>query len=575
MVKMLRLTSSDPEGNFNGFLKQELNLKPNSKIALQSLVFEAADRKLIINAKNDTVEFQTSNQAGVTTIVLTHTDGSSTRPLFYDSTNLQLFFDDITAKINNQFKLSNPSQIGQQFKLYVDVDGLIIADFQKGSYNAHNGKIDPSDNFPGNISKSAAQEDTIVYVPTGGLYSRVGADDGILDYTNPACYKANSYFSYPISKGCGVWRARVSQFQKLSGTGGQDVFGGFTIALSKRNPHTSTDPFQHSDIIMGIQCLSAETTNALYTCIINGGTPTTDTSLGNNPNAIAGRTSADGTSINGLPANSPASDVIELNIQGDGTKRVVNAVVYQRTGVPAVPDPITFVSTSIGQMDYAVADEQGDDLYGYMFLHGATPAANTHTCRLGNLRYTNDPFSQSAGLPTLALSKGVTVFRDDENEIIEDMPITIPQPSKNPNTNYFINFNFKGIETETLLAEWLGFKHDRNPIIGFSNGKSVSFKADFLFGSKIVADSFIVQLLNLPLKSYDMSAERQGRENILAIVPVNDNDLFVEFEPNNLLFLDIDNANEIQLVNLRLRILRQDYKSISTRGLSTIVLIVD
>ena len=82
-------------------------------------------------------------------------------------------------------------------------------------------------------------------------------------------------------------------------------------------------------------------------------------------------------------------------------------------------------------------------------------------------------------------------------------------------------------------------------------------------------------MLNMPLQSYDMSDQRQGRENILCVVPKNDEDLAVEYEPNTLLYLDLDNNYPIKLANLRLRILRHDYSPVRTRGLSSIVLAIE
>ena len=92
------------------------------------------------------------------------------------------------------------------------------------------------------------------------------------------------------------------------------------------------------------------------------------------------------------------------------------------------------------------------------------------------------------------------------------------------------------------------------------------------------SDNFIIESMNIPLDSYDASAVEYGanpavpnpitemagrRKNILMTIPVNDNTSgLVEYESSTPIFVDLDNANELNLKNINLRILRKDFSPI-------------
>ena len=110
------------------------------------------------------------------------------------------------------------------------------------------------------------------------------------------------------------------------------------------------------------------------------------------------------------------------------------------------------------------------------------------------------------------------------------------------------------------VSEWLGYETQRQPPTAFASGRRINLIAQNLFSSKIKAESFLVQLLN-------------GRENLLAVIPASDETNSVIYEPNNLHFLDLSNKFPLKLSNVRLRVLRHDYSTVQTRGLSSVVLV--
>lgn len=93
-----------------------------------------------------------------------------------------------------------------------------------------------------------------------------------------------------------------------------------------------------------------------------------------------------------------------------------------------------------------------------------------------------------------------------------------------------------------------------------------------------------------PLMSYDASRFNYAREiaevksqphrgrriNILATIPVNNNATgIVEFEANELVYIDLDNRMPQNLKNLRLRILDKNFNEIKTTGTSVLTLLVN
>ena len=94
------------------------------------------------------------------------------------------------------------------------------------------------------------------------------------------------------------------------------------------------------------------------------------------------------------------------------------------------------------------------------------------------------------------------------------------------------------------------------------------------------SDSYAVEILNLPIQSFDASVsiknsniKRGKRRNILAVIPKNDSTGIIEFEANEVLYIDINNAEPININNLNLRVLNKKLEPIETSGVSVITLL--
>ena len=81
--KLIRLHTEDEESIFDTVFNEEININPNSEIALHSISFAIANRFLIVDADNDTFTFEVNGNVSTHTINIPH--GTYTK---YNSTQL-------------------------------------------------------------------------------------------------------------------------------------------------------------------------------------------------------------------------------------------------------------------------------------------------------------------------------------------------------------------------------------------------------------------------------------------------------------------------------------------------------
>jgi len=540
-MKLLRLTTSSTDATFDCYLNQEIDLKPKAKIALQSAVFEATDKILTITSDNNTVEFQTSNVTGLQTIELDA--GGQT---VYDSNNLDLLFEDMNNKINETFTISNPEQLGKQFEISdgkVSGGGKVTAEFRSNAFKSSatqlglNGHLTTVNTVANRNSIETTQDATL------------GPASNTSNFNNLIKYNFFTHYTHPIGKGAAIYRFQVARLERIVDGANLTQAGGFSMGLSVSEPRAaSTDGhFNDNSFTALIQVLEQTAADdATYTVKFGNGV-IIDTGI-NVKDGLYGATDT---------KNDHVEIAVDRNAAQQGRDLVIS--LYRRNGGDTDWD-----RTEMGRTPYAAQGETPVDLYAYTFMHGAKingGAQNGNfTCRLRVPRYTADPFKVTPTATSLLDALGD--FGDDLSSAAK------PGPSPNRNTNHSINF------VSESLYNWLGFDNGQQPTI-LSTNNVASFVAENLFGSKIIADAFIIQLLNLPVEAYDTLPSKQGRENILAVIPHTDEELRVIYEANGLYFIELNNANPIKITNIRARIVRQDYSLIQTRGLSSLVLFVN
>lgn len=199
------------------------------------------------------------------------------------------------------------------------------------------------------------------------------------------------------------------------------------------------------------------------------------------------------------------------------------------------------------------------ELYPYVIFNGSD-----QDIAIRNWQWTIDPYHPSND----------NIQNNPDIDAIEDNELGVNPDIKNHTGNRFTNNELVLHET---VAEFLGYDNLTNTIspnrgqnIG---GNSVFFNADRLFLATLSNVSFIVQLRNVKIESFNGDPDSGQRENIIGIIPQNTSDKsIVEYEPNNLYYVDI---NEDKLIrNLKARILRIDGSPPVLRGLSVLTFII-
>lgn len=316
---------------------------------------------------------------------------------------------------------------------------------------------------------------------------------------------------HPIIKGAGVLRVRIKSLQD-NGTG-NPLNNGFTIGLSEDNPNVFGNTINKK---FAIKC-AGDTDN--YGFYVN--------------NILGDAGFPPENSSNGTIAN---NDVLEISV----SENVIRGQVYRQS--QADPD-LLFT----GALDRTV------NLYPFVSFQGGSNFTEANI-----VRYNYDP--------ELFRNNSTVDLNDRINEEHSNDEYTLTSTPPNVPRNSSTIFNFLMSQP---LADFLGF----NQIQHIKRGVFVILLADKLFTATLINDSFIIEMKNIELESYDGINNNGMRKNLLAIIPKNNSSGIVEYEPNNPYFIDMKNTQK-SLRNIRARILRSDLEKVSVGGLSVLTLLI-
>jgi hypothetical protein len=112
------------------------------------------------------------------------------------------------------------------------------------------------------------------------------------------------------------------------------------------------------------------------------------------------------------------------------------------------------------------------------------------------------------------------------------------------------------------------------PLLTYTLQDDVSILAKYAFFLKFNSDSYIVELLNLKIDSMDSMSKQH--KNFLAVIP-NDTQIVerVSYIAPVLLWIDLNNRDNLNLRQLKARIIREDLSPIFCYGLSQLVLLIE
>jgi len=473
MVKLIRLTTQDPDGFFNNEFKSEIIIPANGRIALHSLTAEINVESITIDAQNDNIKFKWSDNQDFRSFHILNG--------FYNSSNFFNLFSDISLKMNRLMEYAS-SELGFQWKVGTDIKS------KKVSFECKQGETinpDPTNNkcfFKNSIGSTGGTN--INNNVCNRTFGNVGTADSFIYMNTPQC------------KGSSTFRGRIFKYT----LGGIDYITNNTIiGYMDTPPDTNTTLIDLSKIKYGIK---VNTNGTDYSYFING-VETTQTT----PTTI----------------KSAIGDFMSI----DAYKNKIYLNIYKSS-----------VPTNIANYDY----DNTIDLFPVVIFLGNT------TSKFQSVRFTSDP------------------WYNINNTIINYAEPSLDVPSiKGIQSIKTINF------VDAELAVFFGFKKslpESPDVIGCVITSDYSFQpADF-------SDSFIIELLNLSINSYDgLTKERRNFLHTIVQADIIRNRL--TYTAPYLLFLDLMNTNDISLRKITCRLLKEDLSQVNLTGISQITLIIE
>ena len=493
-MKLLRLTSEDITGLYKSDFNSHLEIKPYSKIALQSVSAGAYPIRLDVDINNNELFVQWGDSDYTR-------DTVNLDLVSYNSGNYRDLLDDIQNKCNEVTKfdsgVTNSSQnnktLGLEWAAYLDSTKHVNIGYKTGATKEYESEWE--------------QTGTIVRSPLG-----VWANNGA---STPA---VNNYIGFPqyISRGCGSIHCRINNIGVTSGQ-------GFAIGLTRDYLALQNNTFNIKDLDYGLTVYSPANSGLLQY-----------------GNIVKGEIFAQLTPVGFLGVGNVNNDSMQVRING----KYIEFNVYNEVG---------------GKLPFTTGHDEvyttGEQLYPVCIFFGE----QTDTS-LSFLRITPSPYFPSASnlLSTELLNEGIGLGAP-------------PKPIAGVKSKNYINF------LSAELSTFLGFNSMRRPQSGVFDVVFPTFVAERAFNTPEFADTYMIQMLNLSVESYDSySKNNQGgqRQNILAVLPSTSTTGSFVYEPSYPTFLDLDNKEHISLRNLKMRIIYGDYSPIAAKGVGSIILMI-
>ena len=440
MVKIIRLTTEENDGSFNTRFNAPVNIKANSKMALQNLVMGVNLRNLVVDSSNDIITYSVNGNGNIRTIRLT-------RKTYTDNDAVSII-DDIQEKMNAGLNFINGKEMGAQF-LVSHASKITIQ-------NAFSRTSAYTPQFNANIPKdSGGQAVVAMSSPTNPNFimnRNAGLAGGAASNDN----KAINFLNQTICKGTGFFRFKIHTLVDEATT----QKSGFIIGLCKGEvsgivQKGVSDPttFADSDIYFGIHVKKLADN---MTIISEGQSIAT----AHSPNSL-------GMFVN---AGSGDNAILEIKIASNQ----MEAMVYYNGGQQSL-------GTKAVNLNGTSMNLQKQTYTPFVIYRGG--ATNVKTF---NHKFIQDPFTP---VPT------------DFVENVEDLGAPAPPTQRgggaNSLTNQFIAFN------DPKFARELGYDNSRIPSSGLLLTAKLVYTALHDFSLIAINDNFMAIIDNVYLDSYD------------------------------------------------------------------------
>ena len=561
--KLIRLTanSQDLIGKqciFEATYNDGILIDENSQVALLSATLSRSVDNLVVNSFNDLITFQTAT-GNTQQINIPHGN--------YDGNTFNLLLDGIQDAINEELSIlplpvDAPSQNGREQGMHVEVlvndqNAVQIEIRRTKQVNAMpNSNIQLTNgvgigsalgwyysllNGSQTLQRDTPASGTNLFVGAGNVQDPMSSKLGTTSYI---------YSPIPLSKGAGQLAVQLDFFlaQDLGiAPGGSGVIVGLlpkTDAIMKRlqNLTNPDDRIKPNEFVYGISTNNNGSNLSPYQIKTPSNSEFIDTTV--NPVNVS---TGDGNQLN--------NDIISIRVSQGGVQLVIADTTMGVDTSPFFEDRGRVVYNG----NYLRRDANLNEIeyIPYVGVYGT----QAYT-RLGQIQCNlmTDPVNTE-----LMVEDGIGFGAG----AVGDTPLcrTIATISK-----------FNIIFAKESIANYLGFSETNlSPGTEPKVAPPVLFIAESPRTKIYNTNTYLVEMLSESLDSYD--SFEQGRKSILSAIPISERTIsagsgIIQFQPNNLVFIDLKNRKQRLIRNMRARIVTDTYDPIEIEGLAEINIII-
>lgn len=187
-MRLLRLTTSDPQAIFNAQFSDDILFKKDSSIALQNVSIEAQASTITLTGQNNSINYRNSNAGNLSIDLNLGT---------YDGSNYTDLLEDIKNKLNESTGFSeaqgNFRELGMEWDADLDADNKVAIGYKLGAYITN-----------AMFAKWSYDATLVQRVTTNnGIWSRFAG----LPSSNT--FESHFFFKNFIARGCGFTRGLI------------------------------------------------------------------------------------------------------------------------------------------------------------------------------------------------------------------------------------------------------------------------------------------------------------------------------------------------------------------------------
>jgi len=538
MSKLLRITTSENDGTFDSDLDSSFELPPNSTVALQSANFTFDTEELILDMVNQHFQQALGNNFQEVEITDRHNFFADNEKVIYNVTNFHNLLLNFEAAINDSIfnfsgGLAEEDEAGYEAKVETNLEQKVVIRLERERMVDWNNSPEANQFVLENLN---------IVVPNNNSFQKGGAagQDGFI------CDR------HVWNRGGAFARCRIHNLV----VGGGNLEQGFTFGIVSEN---NLYDFQAGAGITANNFCYAIRVRASGVTMVQSTEDPTDKRLIELP------TNATLENISGGTLNDHDSFVIFT--ENDRFK-----CKHYTTTHPTGADVVADFSGVLGEdgLDFSIYDpninyyvalliEQGDDNSTFVDLVGAI----------------NSPFFSRAAQPTQSKLQLTSVLQTHENVMrLANVPNIPPTPS-----TFQLEFTYN--ETGTLnsinnteLRDFLGYNtFSINPTPTIPTD-TYNFIANNPSSGFLKSQTFVVQLVSLPVESYDSFSGK--KENTIYTIVENtalNRTQELSFNSQYPIFIQLKNKNPILLRRLKARIVDHELEKINTHGVSQLTLL--